>query len=32
MDELLIAPIEVEKVLGEIGKTRYEPLHEKRGE
>jgi hypothetical protein len=32
MDELLVAPIKVEKVLYEIRKTPYEPLQEKRGE
>jgi len=32
MDELLVVAIEVEKVLGEIGKTPYEPLHEKKEE
>jgi hypothetical protein len=32
MDELLTATIEVEKVLGEIGETPYEPLQEKREE
>jgi hypothetical protein len=26
MDKLLVAAIEVEKVLGEIGKTTFEPL------
>ncbi len=30
MDELLVVAIEVEKVLGEIGKTPYEPLQEER--
>jgi hypothetical protein len=28
MDELLSAAIEMEKVLGEIGETPYEPLQE----
>ncbi len=32
MDELLSATIEVEKVLGEIGETPYEPLQEEREE
>jgi hypothetical protein len=32
MDELSIVAIEVEKVLGEIGKTPYEPLQEERVE
>jgi hypothetical protein len=32
MDKLLVVAIEVEKVLGEIGKTPYEPLQEKREE
>jgi hypothetical protein len=32
MDELLVTPIELEKVLGEIGKTPCEPLQEKKGE
>jgi len=32
MDELLVVAIEVEKILGEIGKTPYEPLHEEREE
>ncbi len=31
MDELLVATIEV-KVLGEIGETPYEPLHEEKEE
>jgi len=30
MDKLLVVAIEVEKILGEIGKTPYEPLHEER--
>ncbi len=32
MDELLIIVMEVEKVLGEIGKTPYEHLQEEREE
>lgn len=32
MDELLSAIVEVEKVLGEIGKTPYEPLQKEREE
>jgi hypothetical protein len=32
MDELLATIIEVEKVLGEIAKTFYEPQHEEREE
>ncbi len=29
--KLLVVAIEVEKVLGEIGKTPHDPLQEKRG-
>jgi hypothetical protein len=32
MDELLSTVVEVEKMLGEIGKTPYEPLQEEREE
>jgi hypothetical protein len=32
MDELLVIAIETNKVLGEIGKTPYEPLQEEREE
>jgi hypothetical protein len=32
MDELLATTIEVENVLGEIGKTSYEPLQEEKEE
>ncbi len=32
MDEFLSTVIEVEKMLGEIGKTPYEPLQEEREE
>ncbi len=32
MDELLSVAIKVEKMLEEIGKTPYEPLHEEREE
>ncbi len=32
MDEFLSTTIKVEKVLGEIGETPYEPLHEEREE
>jgi hypothetical protein len=31
MDELLAITIEVEKVLGEIGKTPYEPSYKRKG-
>jgi len=31
MDELLVVAIEVEKVLGEIGKTPHDPLQEEKG-
>ncbi len=32
MDELLVATIEIKKVIGKIGKTFYEPLQEEREE
>jgi hypothetical protein len=32
MDEFLLVTVEVEKVLGEIGKTPYEPLQEDKEE
>jgi hypothetical protein len=32
MDELLATNIKVEKVLGEIGETPYEPLKDERNE
>jgi len=32
MDEFLSTVVEVEKVLGEIGETPYEPLQEEREE
>jgi hypothetical protein len=31
MDELLAITIEVEKVLGEIGETSYEPSYKRKG-
>jgi hypothetical protein len=32
MDEFIIIVVEVEKVLGKIGETPYEPLHEENEE